>query len=358
VIADAIENGLWASKMDQVFEDCGVFIDWCSLYQENGGPPGRTREQYVSFKRALQKTMDLWYAHQMTSVLFVTTMPDSFASLEGTKAEVIPYVDRGWPAFERRSAQLIKRIKSFGSSGWNMCVDVAAVRPVGGGAAHGAQTPPLPLRRGVSHSVAASRQVPFAPQAFKELLELKTFTNGTDKAVVARLYEKTTAAVLSSVTDLVWDHIAVQPGEGARLGETLGFCEQLERLSMRSMGLDDEELVSLASALSYGALPRLKELALQDNACGDDAAQALASLLHRGCMPQLTTLTLARNAPISAVGRAALKAAASTRQGLKVQLPEDLSRFSRASASEPKRASVASRTSTVLDSTRASIGHS
>ena len=316
VIAEAIEAGFWAHKMDQVFEDCGVFLDWCSLYQEHGGKAGRTPAEHASFKRALNRTMDLWYAHQMTSVLFVTTVPSSYAK----KAEVKPYGDRGWPTFERRSAQLIKRIKSCGTSGWFMCVDVAAVRQLGEEGADGS-TPALV--RGVSQSVASSRQVPFAPRAFKDLLEHKEFTNGADKEVVARLYAKTAAAVLSSVTELVWDHIGVSHGEGTQLGETLGFCDQLERLSMRVMGLTDAEVVNLCGALEAGALPRLKELALHDNLFGDEAASALASLIYRGAMPQLTVLALSRNRGISAVGRATVKAAASSRPGLKILLTEN-----------------------------------
>ena len=90
---------------------------------------------------------------------------------------------------------------------------------------------------------------------------------------------------------------------------------------MRCMGLVDAEMVALVAALPPNALPRLKELALHDNICGDETCDALASLLHRGALPQLASLALPRNARVSAVGRASLKAAASARPGLKLVLP-------------------------------------
>lgn len=89
---------------------------WCSIYQKDpklfvesevfkfdvqgvptytpeffGGQEydsSRTLEQKMAFAFALNQTMDLWYAHQCTTVIFVTLMPDSFT---GNK-----YDARGW----------------------------------------------------------------------------------------------------------------------------------------------------------------------------------------------------------------------------------------------------------------------
>merc|ERR1712079_507538 len=44
----------------------GIFLDWCSLYQDF-----RTPLQYESFKRALMHS-SLWYAHQDTLVWMLT----------------------------------------------------------------------------------------------------------------------------------------------------------------------------------------------------------------------------------------------------------------------------------------------
>jgi hypothetical protein len=295
MIANAIERVFWGSKMAECFDDAGVFIDWCSLYQEHGGPNGRTATQYASFQRALKGTMDLWYSHQMTSVLLVTTLADAFQG-----AQIKPYSVRGWPAFERQTAQLIKRVKAFGSTGWTMCYDLAA-RDLNGDA---------------NPSVSASRDVPCAPPSFAALLETKEFTNGADKAVVSKLYSRVASSVLGSTTELILDHILCGEGDGERLGLTLLLCVYLERLSMQVMRLDDAELSAFASLLRPCSLPRLKSLVLHDNILGDDAAMALAGALHRGAMPELAELGLRRNRSISAAGRAAIKAAAATRPGL------------------------------------------
>lgn len=61
-ICKALKTAFWDHKMEKCFEDVGVFLDWCSLYQEHGGTAGRTPEQQSSFKRALNSTMDLWYS--------------------------------------------------------------------------------------------------------------------------------------------------------------------------------------------------------------------------------------------------------------------------------------------------------
>eukprot|EP00966_Prymnesium_polylepis_P188204 4361798-Prymnesium_polylepis.1 len=163
--------------MELCFEDVAVFWDWMSLYQEHGGP-GRTKEQQGVFKKALTETMDLWYSHQMIAVLFVTVFPEGYG-------DVRPYGERGWPSFERRSSQLIKRAKSFGLTGWCMCTDLAAHQG--------------------SHDTP--RQVPFAPVTFDGILQQRVFTNGADREVVSNLYQKVATAVLGATSEIVYDQI-------------------------------------------------------------------------------------------------------------------------------------------------------
>ena len=108
------------------FDDMGVFWDWASLYQKDpalwapccGGPTfvapeARTAEQAAAaaayessrtasekegFDFALDKTMDLWYAHQGTTVYMLTKLP------EGSTREV-GYSASGWTTYERCSAE-------------------------------------------------------------------------------------------------------------------------------------------------------------------------------------------------------------------------------------------------------------
>jgi hypothetical protein len=89
--------------------DVGVFVDWCSLYQDK--PKGtRTAEQTACFKKALDN-MSLWYAHKLTTVLLVhgqdahlwtTHEPDAngvFQPIDPPRPA--PRNDSGWPYYEQ-----------------------------------------------------------------------------------------------------------------------------------------------------------------------------------------------------------------------------------------------------------------
>lgn len=78
--------------MLRVCKDMALFIDWCSLYQRP-----RDKEQDASFARSLAN-VNLWYAHQLVFSLLLTAVP------EGCR----PYLERGWPVFERSISSLIK----------------------------------------------------------------------------------------------------------------------------------------------------------------------------------------------------------------------------------------------------------
>ncbi len=274
-IASALNSEFFSHKMEACFDDIGVFWDWASLYQNP-----RSDGEYAAFRRALTNSMDLWYAHSQTSVLYMTELP------EGTPFGVQKYANRGWPTYECCSSQLIKRKRAFGGSGWEMCVDFSAR---GGRASH--------------------RDVPYCPAAFRELLKTKKFTNGSDEEMVADLYTRESEAVLAASTELVFDHIEVR-GEGARLGSVLRMCIHVERLSLKIMGFTDAELAAMAAELGRDTLPCLVSLSLQDNQIGDDGLDSLAAALRRGAMPALRKLTLSRNPKITAAGRATLGAAA------------------------------------------------
>jgi len=151
-IAEILEYEMFCSTLEfdnytDVFDDMGVFWDWCSIYQKQptlfdanevytesytpeffGGEAyekSRTPEQKAAFGYALENTMDLWYAHQCTTVIFVTQLPDAYTGYK--------YDDRGWTTFERCCAELIKPSQAFandpddedeeGRTLWHMCVD-------------------------------------------------------------------------------------------------------------------------------------------------------------------------------------------------------------------------------------------
>jgi hypothetical protein len=63
----------------------------------------RTVEEKEGFNKALHETMDLWYAHQGTTVYMLTNLPEGCTRKVG-------YEDSGWTTYERCSAEQIKRV--------------------------------------------------------------------------------------------------------------------------------------------------------------------------------------------------------------------------------------------------------
>ena len=74
--------------------DLGLIVDWCALYQAP-----RTPEQDASFQQGL-RAINLWYAHQGTSVWLVTAGRDRVNGLS--------YGEKGWCSFEFALAMMIK----------------------------------------------------------------------------------------------------------------------------------------------------------------------------------------------------------------------------------------------------------
>ena len=63
----------------------------------------RTPAEKESFRRALHETMDLWYAHQGTTIYMLTKLPEGSERKNG-------YDDSGWTSYERCSAEQIKKV--------------------------------------------------------------------------------------------------------------------------------------------------------------------------------------------------------------------------------------------------------
>ena len=67
---------------------------------------------------ALHETMDLWYAHQGTTVLLVTKLPEGSSRRVG-------YDDSGWTTYERCSAEQIKKFFMIGGKcTWKLVLDL------------------------------------------------------------------------------------------------------------------------------------------------------------------------------------------------------------------------------------------
>jgi len=252
------------------FTEMGVFWDWPSLLQgdpvkaeeaknaalregksdedaeEAADQAKRTPAEKTAFKHALHKTMDLWYAHQATTVFLLTQHPQE----RGSTREC-GYDQSGWTTYERCSTEQIKRVYRFNAR-WS------AVADLGQGAG----------------ATAAGRGWPVGPDEFDRLIEGKTFTNGSDREAVKKIFRRMSRVQLGGVTKLDFDGMPPPtPEQAAGLWNCLRLCARLETLDLRSCQIGPAGAQALAAALP--SLPALRTLDLLLNGIGDEAKAEL-----------------------------------------------------------------------------------
>ncbi|CAK0857612.1 unnamed protein product [Prorocentrum cordatum] len=245
------------------FSDMGVFWDWPSLLQ--GDPDKadeakaaalrqgktqkdaqkaadeakRTPAEKAAFKHGLQETMDLWYAHQATTVLLLTQHPRE----RGSEREC-GYDQSGWTTYERCSAEQIKKVYRYQAK-WD------AVADLGGGA-------------GVTK---AGRRWPVGPDEFDRLIKDRSFTNGADREAVKALFRRMSRAQLGGVTILDFDGMPPPtPAQVAGLAGCLRLCARLEKLDLNNCNIGPPGAQALAKALP--SMPGLQVLRLDRNGIG------------------------------------------------------------------------------------------
>jgi hypothetical protein len=215
-------------------------------------------------------TLDLWYAHAKTTVVLLTELPKK---LPKSFDAIRTYDRRGWTTYERCSAELCKAFR-LQQAGWPLVIDLGKKR-------------------------AALRRLPTTPEQMGELLKKCSFTNGADKEMVLKKYEKTARAVLGGVNELSFFGIPFDPMDPwrspERLGQALNFCVNLKRLDLSFTGLTDDHLASISKVLSSGALPQLEQLFLGFNRLGPRGVEALGSALIRDVARCLKDLILFGN---------------------------------------------------------------
>jgi hypothetical protein len=225
------------------------FLDWCSLYQGD-----RTEEQQEAFKRAL-KAVNLWYAHPLTWVWALTMVP------QGVK----PYVERGWPCFEKAVGTMIKDSYMF--------LDLGAAERNVGRARYDAFGKFDDLRE----SAVAGRAAPLTPSTFHKMLEKLTFTNGADRVFVAEKYTSTFTEIFCSAKRLDFSGLT----EIKTFDEHVFlWCHACEFLNLEGC----TGLTSLPESL--GSMPACTKLDLH----GCTGLTSLPESL--GNMPACTTLNL------------------------------------------------------------------
>ena len=232
------------------FSDMGVFWDWLSIYQKDPKlwtpacmkadkdltpseaeekrryESSRSEEQVRGFRYALHETMDLWYAHQGTTVYMLTKLPEG-------SARIVKYADSGWTTYERHSAEQIKKVYLHEAK-WKLVLDLG------------------------SEDAGKARNWPISPDDFDVLIETKIFTNGADQQAVKDLYRKMSVNQLGGIKMLDFTGIAAPTTEdGRRLGGCLNLCHNLNNLDLSSVSMSDEACREMFAILSRGALDHL-----------------------------------------------------------------------------------------------------
>ena len=172
--------------------ELGVFVDWCSLCQK-GKDGKRTDSEERAFRGALG-SMEMWYAHPLTTVVKVSEV-----RVEKRHREFKNYTERGWPTFESHVAVLAKRSSP---TCWPLVVEAG-------------------------ETIDERRTPPLTVEAFGTLLTEKRFTNDTDQSLVLNLYKRTLDTYLAPAPELQLSGLGWGNADAAQLARILPLCRKL-----------------------------------------------------------------------------------------------------------------------------------
>eukprot|EP00959_Pyramimonas_sp_CCMP1952_P423058 8862147-Pyramimonas_sp.AAC.1 len=201
------------------------------------------------------------YGGYFTYVIQVTAAPAFF---EGQN--VVAYANRGWCFCEEIMSSLIKpsgQLLNLGNVGQQLdrqkSLDAA-----------------LP-------TLVASRQPPMHPDKFAEHIRTKTFTNGSDCALVADIYRSFVECVTQKADELRLCKIglASTPGwcyeEMVQLALALPEFQACELLDLSGHTVGDDGMAHLVPCLTM--LPRLQNILFTNCGFGEVGLQALLDVL-------------------------------------------------------------------------------
>ena len=247
--------------------ELAIFLDWCSLPQK-GADGMRTAEEQAAFSAALG-SMQLWYAHQLTTVFLMTNAGAEEEPGSGSAS----YDDRGWTTFERQVAMLGKRTSQHA---WPLLIEVCA-GPDGAIGPH-----------------VARRSAPLPPERFRELISTKAFTNGADAGIVTELYAITAHRVIGSASVLKFGGLGWGDEELEQLCVWLPQCKALHTLSLVGNHIGDRGVLALTAVAESGSLRVLHELNLSSNPIGEAGLLAFTAAIRAGHLPALETIAIRR----------------------------------------------------------------
>ena len=350
------------SRMQPLPEELAVFFDWCSLLQHDaGGNSKRTPVEDLAFRAALSR-MQIWYAHQGTTAIFLTRARRD----RSVTVRTLQYHQRGWPTFEYQVSMLAKPGSSAGR--WPALIDTALINEADGTGG------------------LAERLAPLTPERMQALLKKRAFTNGSDHEMVARLYRDTAENVIGHASALSYHGSMWDDEQLACFAEWLPRCHDLQSLHLGANEFGDAGIVALATAivatsalnfeakgdggkvgapawgsgyftsLFYGVnslspkgksrpvCPALEYLRLHDNArISQVGANALASSLRKGALPALKQLSF----PPEAVSTA-LRDVCSER-GIEIKRGRSAAAAAAAGRAKPDPAKAGAHSDAILD---------
>eukprot|EP00900_Chrysochromulina_parva_P005409 jgi/Chrpa1/1486/Chrysochromulina_OHIO_Genome00001865-RA len=258
----------WHEFEEMGVTDLGILIDWCALWQEP-----RTQAQSISFAIGL-KGINLWYAHQGTTVWLVTEGAD--------RVKGLTYWDKGWTSFEFALAMLIKPANSSRLKAWpqfreTMFQVMGGVHKLNFGR----------LEWGHEGIKALTVVLPLC----RQLRELWIGGNSFGDAGLITLVGTIWAIPLLEWLDLSLNQISCTGFKVFADACAIGALPKLKtRLELQDNNIGDAGVIALATACVSGAMAQLEDLSLFNNDVSDAGVTALARAIAIGALASLEYL--------------------------------------------------------------------
>ena len=203
----------------------GVFWDYMSLPQRlPNGVDDRDEATVDHFKAALTKHMNIWYSHEMTTVLLVNNQVPSDAKpldfpfkggvAKAMIANINPYDTRGWCVTEMRMSSMVKDQDALlDLSKLSGLTDAQKARPR--------------LEDLVAHG-RGNRIAPLAPEAFGKLFregfekdDLRFTSGKVDLDIVIGIYKKSFDSALTTTKALQYGSLSWGDSQAEELAAAL-----------------------------------------------------------------------------------------------------------------------------------------
>ncbi|KOO27152.1 hypothetical protein Ctob_014535 [Chrysochromulina tobinii] len=235
-LQDKRRRGVWGH--DQVpLDDFGVFWPYCSLLQPNPMTGRRTPAEQKVYEASLVD-LELWYAHQMTTVIILST---------SVPLNQPGYASHGWQLFENGVARLLK---TYRSDLWPPVIDVG--------------------------DRLRTRHPPLSMDDFSLGLSASFLSLETDRPIVLRLYEHALLTAYGHAQALAFNKCRWGDVELRKLVCALPLCSRLRSLTLMDNVYGGKGLVTLCGAFVADAgrgaavLPVLRDLNLSYNNLNDE----------------------------------------------------------------------------------------